>query len=985
MALPPLVCAGVLEDNLQRIRHFTKLDGLSHNAVFCIAQDQRGIIWAGTKSGLNCYDGYRFRVFRNLQPEGPVWNNHIEALSPWGDSIMLVGHRGGLSMVNVYTLKWRHILLPKPLNSENIKRVFSVKPLDKFRVFISGGMGVYLYDSRKPKVVKLISDVIANRFLITNSGDYHYFSAFYGLYQLNKLTLKVDKIYLNPVEPVQGPIAQLKDGRILSGGWANGLIVWNPFTKQIEKIKLKCLNGSLNEKFVSFQFAALTDGRIAITSFGNGVLIVNPEDWTATILKSADPKYRIPFFIENYGLLVDNQGLLWVSTDKGLSVISTKRHFLKRIPIHYISKFPEIPDYYQMMVLNSDWLLGNGYSGVYAISRNNGKCWLLNNHYRITDGAVFNCFRIKENEVLLTGYMGIAKLKVKYSNADTVVFHEPECRYPQLKSFQVLQLDSMRYVLGTVGHQVMYYHWGKDSLVFRTAKELNLPSINFSGGGVGTRAIWFNIHHNGLGQLDTNTLSWKSIRFPGDYNRSSYDMPTLSAVREMPNGNLWVGTEESGVWFLDGHSKKWIHLVNNQEVPHNRVINIFPDSFLNVWIQTNTGFLVYLKQKLDALKQLNVFDGIEDEENTSNAIIDKNELVFIDPKFIYTLSIPEFFKKKSAPVASIAAIRMNGKEINAPIDANYTLQTSANTLELDLTSGVLIDATKIRYSYRFVNKSNEWQSITEGRTITLSYLPPGKYQLEFAGQYESEPKGKSSFITIEVKAPFYTTWWFLLGSTLFLGSIVYSYWRIKMKRKKELEKVRQRIASDLHDDLGATLSSVNILTELAKRKPENASELLNRIGNSTQEMMERVSDIVWSIKPTNDALPELVARMREFAAQTLEAMGIELTFKVTGDLQQAAIPMDTRQHLYLLFKEIVNNAAKHSAATEMSIALRVDSKSIAIDLSDNGCGFDLQKVRKGGNGVSNIHQRAAQIQAECELHSKPGLGTHWKLRFKLPS
>lgn len=94
--------ADILEDNLQRIRHFDKLNGLSHNTVYCLAQDQRGMIWAGTKNGLNRYDGYRFKIFRNLQPDGPVWNDHIEALTVWGDSLLLVGHRGGVSMVNVF-------------------------------------------------------------------------------------------------------------------------------------------------------------------------------------------------------------------------------------------------------------------------------------------------------------------------------------------------------------------------------------------------------------------------------------------------------------------------------------------------------------------------------------------------------------------------------------------------------------------------------------------------------------------------------------------------------------------------------------------------------------------------------------------------------------------------------------------------------------------------------------------------------------------
>lgn len=974
--------ADVLADNLQRIKHFTKLNGLSHNSIYCIAQDQRGMIWAGTKSGLNRYDGYRFKVFRNLQPDGPVWNDHIEALSIWGDSLLLVGHRGGFSFVNVYTLKWRHVLLPKPRKSENLRRVYAVQPLDQHRLFVSGAMGVYCFDLRKPKAIKLLTDVVANRFLVTRKGDFHYFSAFDGLYSLQKSTFIVKRVYHNPLFPVQGPLLELQNGNILSGGWANGLVVFYPNTQKAEAIKVKFLNQKLDNQFISFQFAKLPDGRIAITSHTNGVILLNPHNWTATLLQSFDPKFNIPFTIELYGLLLDKQGLLWVSTDRGLSVISTSQHFLQRIPIRFLPRKSEKPDFFQLQVLNQHWVIGVGYSGAYAISRINGKCWLLNHDYPIPPGAVFNCFRMSAHELLLTGYMGLTKLKVKGSSVDTLYFEKPESRHPALKSYLVLQLSPERYLLGTVGQQVMYYHWGKDSLSIRTAAQLKLPDINFSGGGVGLRTIWFNIHHNGLGQLDTNTLTWRSVRFPGDYQREPYDRPTLSAVKEMPDRTLWVGTEETGLWHRHSSDSTWTHLTVNQEIPHSRILDIFLDPFKNVWIQTNTGFLVYKKQQLHALKLVNTFDGIEDEENLTNTLMDNRSLVFADPRYLYSLALPLYFKNKPAPVAEIASVRINGKEKRIDDHRHFTLEPNENSLEIDLSLTAFDESSKIRYAYRILERSENWQSIAEGRTIALSYLPSGKFRIEYAARYDGEAFGPSGTLILNVKAPFYETWWFFAAIIGFISAMIYVFLRIKVKRKRELEKVRQRIASDLHDDLGATLSSVNILTELAKRKPASASDLLDKIGDSTQEMMERVADIVWSIKPDNDALPELVARMRSFAAQTLESMGVELTFQVKGDLQKLQIPMEVRQQLYLLFKEIVNNAAKHAQATEMTISLVTDGRTLEIKMEDNGIGFDSTQVRSGGNGVKNIRQRAAQIDAVCELRTAPGLGTTWMIKLK---
>lgn len=797
-------------------------------------------------------------------------------------------------------------------------------------------MGVYCYDLRNPKSIKTITDIIANRFLVTQKGDFNYFSAFDGLYSLHKITHRIKRIYRNSNLPIQGPVIELHDGRILSGGWANGLIVYNPLTGKTETIRLKCLNAKLDSQFISFHFTALPDGRIAVTSHTNGVILLNPVDWSATILKSSQPQFNIPFSIELYGLLLDQNGSLWISTDRGLSSIATTEHFLKRIPVQYLSRNKEKPDFYSLQLLNDFWAIGIGYSGAYAISRINGKCWLLNHDYPITQGAVFNCFRMAPDALLLTGYIGLVKLKVQYTTVDTLIFQKPECRYPHLKTYMALQLSPDRYLLGTVGDQIMYYHWTKDSLSIKTAKQLNLPDVNFSGGGLGLNSVWFNIHHNGLGQLDTNTLQWHSTKFPGDYNREPYDRPTLSAVKEMPDKTLWVGTEETGLWHFNFTKKRWTHLTNNQGIPHSRVLAIFSDPFSNVWIQTNTGFLVYQKQNLQALKLVNVFDGIDEEENLTNALIDGHSLWFADPNFLYNLSLPLYFRKKAAPVAAIAALRINGKEQLVNQNQHYNLEINENSFEIDLTSEVLNEASKIKYAYRIVGKSEHWQSVHEGRTITLSYLPPGFYQIAYAARFEGETFGRSGLITVNVKTPFYRSWWFIASSVTFVLALVYAYWQIRSKRKKDLEKVRQRIASDLHDDLGATLSSVNILTELAKRKPATATDLLEKIGESTQEMMERVSDIVWSIKPDNDALAELIARMRSFAAQTLESKGVELSIHVSGEFHHLQVPMELRQQLYLLFKEIVNNAAKHAEASEMTIRITTDGRQFTMILEDNG-------------------------------------------------
>lgn len=194
---------------------------------------------------------------------------------------------------------------------------------------------------------------------------------------------------------------------------------------------------------------------------------------------------------------------------------------------------------------------------------------------------------------------------------------------------------------------------------------------------------------------------------------------------------------------------------------------------------------------------------------------------------------------------------------------------------------------------------------------------------------------------------------------------------------QENEQVRTRIARDLHDDIGSTLSSIAILSQVARQhsqKSHNPSEILEKISNSAQKMMDSMHDIVWTTQPSNDSLNSVTVRMREFAAEVLEAKNILYQIQVDEPLLALKLPTKHHYDFYMIFKEAINNAAKYSEATQVQVQVNRENGELRLHIRDNGKGFEQNSV-KSGNGLKNMQKRAAQLDGKLHIYSRPGEGT----------
>jgi len=210
--------------------------------------------------------------------------------------------------------------------------------------------------------------------------------------------------------------------------------------------------------------------------------------------------------------------------------------------------------------------------------------------------------------------------------------------------------------------------------------------------------------------------------------------------------------------------------------------------------------------------------------------------------------------------------------------------------------------------------------------------------------------------------------------------------RAEMDQVLKLQQMRTRIASDLHDDIGSTLTSISYYSELLKMQLKEEDDalkpMLEKIGGSARNTIRAMSDIVWIINPKNDTTENLIGRMKHYAAEMLGERNIQYTFNTNKAIEKIELNMQHRKNLYLIYKEAVHNAVKYAQCSKIEIGFIGTDHEVSLNICDNGKGFDVQDVNDG-NGLINMKKRAEEISAHFEINSAKSEGTHIKLTCKI--
>ncbi|MEZ0389857.1 MAG: sensor histidine kinase, partial [Verrucomicrobium sp.] len=240
------------------------------------------------------------------------------------------------------------------------------------------------------------------------------------------------------------------------------------------------------------------------------------------------------------------------------------------------------------------------------------------------------------------------------------------------------------------------------------------------------------------------------------------------------------------------------------------------------------------------------------------------------------------------------------------------------------------------------------------------------------------------------------TLWFeglaLLGAAIAVvltaRHIINRRWRLRMaevERQATLDRERTRIARDMHDELGASLTQIAITSQLAQLDPPEASPAhIAEVAAIARRAVTSLDEIVWAVNPRNDSLRSLMDYLGQYAVDFLNSAGLECELHLPDEIPARPVSAEYRHHLFLAAKEALNNLVKHSGATKAEVSTKLSAEGVRVEIADNGSGFDPIICREAGNGLRNMQERLAEVQGTCTFESQPGLGTRVILQLPWP-
>jgi signal transduction histidine kinase/ligand-binding sensor domain-containing protein len=321
-----------------------------------------------------------------------------------------------------------------------------------------------------------------------------------------------------------------------------------------------------------------------------------------------------------------------------------------------------------------------------------------------------------------------------------------------------------------------------------------------------------------------------------------------------------------------------------------------------------------------------------------------------------------------------------------------------DSLELRFTSPMLLPSDRVRFKYRLLGRDNDWIELGTQRFVSLEDLPPGHYTFcVTASNRHGIWNETGASLGFYVAPLFHQTALFYVLCVLAAAGIVASFlaYRLHVQRHiLHLEQVaalaqqRERIARDMHDDLGASLTQITLLSEVARRQlpaAHAAGTPITHIGNIARNVLDSMSELIWGTNPNYDTLANLIAYLREYAARSFANTTIECRLDFPTSIPDQDLPSEFRRELFLVFKEALTNIHKHSGATRADIRLTVERNGFEMIVADNGQGLPLKSSRPFNHGLGNMRRRAATLGGTFAIHSQPGHGTTIRMKVPLPA
>jgi ligand-binding sensor domain-containing protein/signal transduction histidine kinase len=968
------------------VRSWQVEDGLPHNSVNAILQTRDGYLWLATNDGLARFDGVRFTVF-GLREGLP--SLQVLALLEDRDAALWIGTSLGLSRLqNGRFVTWTtkdglpgNEVTSLAQDSEGAIWIGTVTGLGRCRNgrFSAFGRAEGLNDKR-------VRALVANR----DSGVW--VSMFYeGLFQWNgERFVMVSRQQGMPEAP---PTCLLQDrSGNLWAGTARGTVFC------CERGQWRRYGGE--QGLPANSVADLdegTDGTLW-AAVGGGLYSLAKSGASAVWRKADLPKAEV------IALLEDRERNLWVgSRAHGLSRLKPKRVSVLPIRFQDTEAVPrtlaETPD-------AALWV-GTSSSGL----------------FRILDGKVDPFLRGPP----VQGYIYVsAALAARdgsaWWGAGPALFQWKEGKLQSVYNTEFrswLREDRIRVLcededggiwVGTQNGQLRVLRGGQFLALTNWQPAAPLTALLRQTDGT----LLAGTYGNGVICVRDGKCSPLPVR---DDHRGRF----VCTLYEDSHKVLWIGTEGAGLVRREGNRDSILTTQNG--LINDTIVQILEDDLGFLWLGSYRGILRISQEELKRFADgetafvhpliLGRSDGLPSEEcmRGFNAGLKtrSGHLYFCTDRGIVVINPQQQTISASPPAVWLEQVLVDGEVYYSRIQSSPQLRTPAvpvaippphehliippgkRRLEFQYTGLSLSAPESVRFRYQLEGLDEHWIEAGRERLAFYSLLPAGHYQFHVSACDNSGVwNTQGAALGFDVDPFWYQTWWFRLGMLAALvGSVVavvryVSYRRLRLRlrvleQEAAVQKDRARIAKDLHDDLGAHLSQIAMLSELAQTdfdKPTQSKGHIDQIFRTARSVTRSLDEIVWAVNPRNDSLDRFTAHLCTFAPEFLRAAGISCRLDVPMDLPTTPLPSKVRHHLYLGFKEALHNVVKHAGATEVWLRLKIDPKQLTLVIEDNGRGFQPGAgAVNGEDGLVNLGHRMSEIGGSFQQESERGRGT----------
>lgn len=974
--------------------------GLNTSNLSVILIDRDGFLWIGS-TALQVYNGQTFYTIPTGIGPRKILGSKVFCLNQLDSSYIIVGTDKGISKINTRTFQIQNLIfpcIPEKFNITNRTQDILISSKGNIWAVTTGGI---FHVNKNLSIIqsyyfpndytKYNNPIQPNRILEFPNGKIWVTGP-----RLSEL-VDNDQTCLFEIDPQNKfhheikPLPFKEYNRFLSFQQINdsvAVILYEDFCKNVQIIHYNLKSNTFRTiQHKPFQYYEMTPFLCKISDDEIGITCGTGKEYQIYNAATNNLVYHRmspEILIKN---LVKYKSNYFAATDKGL---------LKSTTINKLFSYSECKDIfpneskYPTSVLENDSLIISTYlySGVIIYDKRNQTCSLVKpiSPYEPRT-QISKIFIIDSSRWLICGNVSFWYNPIL--NKSWSFSKDIKSAYPfELFSSSVLKDSKNNIWFGTINRRGIYKYNIDSNTVIHYPLELFDKNQLFRLFNTIREDKNMNLWFGSV--LGPGLLHWKrnanqfEIIYPNQ-NPGSYFNPNISSSAIDPDGSIWFGTQGYGIFKFNVDNFKITDYKDKFKLSDNYINTVNCDENGILWT-TNINKLIRIDPKTFQCYEFNSYYGLPSDGITTHKVTGNPNLHYlINPKGYIYVHHTEFQYPIPDTTLIIRSIKANNQDVS--IDQLSALSYEQNNLEIQFATPNLLDGFLNTYYFRFFDKDSNWISIGKEPILRLSGIGYGNYKVQLKICQNGSICFHKNLIDFNINRPYWKSPWYygiliLIFVSLLFSIFIYDY-RLKIseiEKDRDKEILRNKIAQDIHDEVGSSLTKIALSAQVASRinslSQEDLKLRLSHVAEDAKIASSQLRELVFSINPDFDHFDDMQAYFQEHARQYLEDSGIQLSFTLPKSKSNELVHPDIKRQLLLIFKEILNNIIKHAQAKQVWIRLEeLPNKTYHFEIKDDGKGFDSVQAGKTSNGLRGMMQRAESISASLSLNSSPGSGT----------